>query len=164
VIERLLAQYRSRGALLDSNLLLLLVVGLYRRSLVGTFKRLRAYTLEDFTFVQGIVAYFARVVVTPNVLTEVSNLAMHLGNEAEGCLRIVRDQLTLLSERHVASNLAASEPIFLRLGLTDAAIVRAARSKLLVFTDDLPLTLSLQHAGLAVVNLNHLRSQRWMWS
>jgi hypothetical protein len=79
--------------LIDANLLLLLVVGSADRSLIESFKRTRAYTREDFDLLLRLVARFPKVVTTPNVLTEVSNLAGQLRDPTR---RAIRQKLSRL--------------------------------------------------------------------
>jgi hypothetical protein len=53
--------------------------------------------------------------------------------------------------------LIAADPRFPDLGLTDAAILMAARGKCLVLTADLELHLALQARGIDAINFNHIR-------
>ena len=46
---------------------------------------------------------------------------------------------------------------FVKLGLTDAGIMHLAKGAFLVLTDDVKLYLFLGHAGIDVLNFNHLR-------
>ena len=59
--------------LLDTNVLLLLVVGLLRRDRIGG-KRLEKFTDGDFLKVAGWAAEFPKHVSLPNILTETANL------------------------------------------------------------------------------------------
>jgi hypothetical protein len=49
-----------------------------------------------------------------------------------------------------------ADPIFMRLGLTDAAITRVCSRGILVLTADVALHLELQRRGLDAINFNHL--------
>ena len=46
---------------------------------------------------------------------------------------------------------------FPRFGLTDTAILLAAKGKYLVLTDDFPLAQYLQTEAIDVINFNHVR-------
>ena len=148
--------------LIDTNLLLVLVVGTYDRGLVERFKRTRAYTADDYDLLASFVAGYAELVVTPNVLTEVSDLA---GQLREPARRQVLAALGLLamkySERYFPSRDAARVPEFTRLGLADVTVILAAREDVAVLTDDLPLYLRLSALALRAVNFNHLRTGAW---
>ena len=57
---------------LDTNLLLLLVVGSAVGDVVG--KRLKSYTREDWVILQKYLEQSDQLIATPNVWTEVSNI------------------------------------------------------------------------------------------
>ncbi|MEW5874005.1 MAG: hypothetical protein AB1752_02340 [Candidatus Zixiibacteriota bacterium] len=161
---RLCLKYRDRGALLDSNLLLLYFVGLYRPQLIGSYKRLRAYSKLDFETVNGAFRFFRKIVVTPNVLTEVSNLSFHLElHHRVPYFDAFRRAVATLTEEFIPS-IAACEDVDLgRLGLTDTGVLRLSASGLLVLSDDLSLCSALTSRGIDSINLNHLRMARWRW-
>ena len=58
------------GAFIDTNLLVLLVVGSVDRELVDTHPRTQRFTPEDYDRLSGIIDLLKRVFVTPNTLTE----------------------------------------------------------------------------------------------
>ena len=74
-VRSLVPRYKSRGLLIDTNILLLFFVGLYDRSWVERFKRTRRYTAQDFDLLMEIVLRFDRIITTPHILSEVSNLS-----------------------------------------------------------------------------------------
>jgi hypothetical protein len=163
-VTLLLEQHRSRGAVIDANLLLLALVGEFDPTLVGRAKHLRQYDQEDLVLVQEIRRYFPTVVTTPNLLTEVSNLAGHLPDGVrEGAFAAFRSQFEILNEQYVASTTAAGDPQFAAFGLSDSGIAHVAQGGgYLVVTDDLRLASLLDHRGLGCVNINHLRSRVWL--
>lgn len=114
---------------------------------------------SEFDLLTGILGRARRVVVTPHVLTEVSNLAGQLtgdlGRAAFEALARFTPEFVEVSE---ASAEIVQEPLFARLGLTDAAVVRAARGVLTVLTDDQALYTALAYAGVRVYNFAHLRA------
>ena len=73
-IDNLVRQYRTRGVLVDTNLLLLYFVGSADSRHVTRFKRTRQYTEDDFRILAGFLALFPTLATLPNILTEVSNL------------------------------------------------------------------------------------------
>ncbi len=154
---------RPSTLVIDTNILLVLLVGAQDRTQIPRFKRTSKYTLEDYDFLANYVAGFRQVVVTPNVLTEASNLAGQLA----GPLRSrVLGQLgvfaaTQATERFVPSSEAVKERDFLRLGLADASVVLAAKDaheRFAVLTDDLALYTKLLAEDVHAVNFYHLRS------
>lgn len=146
----------------DTNLLLVLIVGALDRAQVERFKRTRAYSAEDYTLLAGYVGGFQRMLTTPNVLTEVSNL---LGQLAEPLRRRALLALGLLTgefqETYLPSTALAADWHIPLLGLSDTSIIRAAEPDVTVLTDDLQLYVRLSTAGVDVVNFNHLRAGSW---
>src|SRR5712672_3020754 len=123
----LLDAYAGKGVLLDSNLLLLLVVGTYDRSQVGKFKRLIMFVPEDFDILRAVVSRFRNVYVTPNTVTEVSNLAGSFSGDArKHCFRIFAATILASEELVVPSADAARHFTFEKLGVTDAAMFSVA--------------------------------------
>lgn len=57
-LAEILAKYKNKGALIDSNLLLLYFVGKYEPNLISSYKRTKIYTLQDYRLIDNIVSYF----------------------------------------------------------------------------------------------------------
>jgi hypothetical protein len=155
-----LPRSRPRVLLIDTNLFLVLVVGAHDPAHIERFKRTRAYTAGDYDLLTAFVSGFSQLVVTPNILTEVSNLA---GQLSEPLRSEVFASLALLAgqaaERYFPSREAVRESDFIRLGLADVSVLLTAREHVAVLTDDLPLYLKLLEQRMFVVNFNHLRSE-----
>lgn len=161
-IASLFAQYRQKGILIDTNILLLYFVGSVNRERISKFNRTEQFTSEDYDTLLGIIRFFSKIVTTPNVLTEVNSLSNQLGEpERSACLKIFSAGISLLDERYIVSETASKLTEFIRFGLTDCGILEVAKEQYLVLTDDLKLALHLQNQGIDVVNFNHLRVYNW---
>ncbi len=157
-VSRLMQRYRSRGILVDTNILLLHFVGSFDRSLVARFKRTERFTIRDFSLLEGMLARFDRVVTTPNVLSEVNSLSNVLrGVARDGYFAEFARKIVTLHEEYVVSADVARHDCFSRLGLTDSGILHLVKDKYLVLTDDFRLYGILDKAGIDAVNFNHLR-------
>jgi hypothetical protein len=144
------------AVVVDANVLVLLVVGTVDRSLIAKHKRTRRYDAEAYELLTRYLATFGSIVVTPNVLTEASNL---LQDERDlRPLTRLKQWLARLDERFVASEDAAANPHFLRLGLTDAGLLCRPASEGVLLTDDLDLYLAATQLGREAINFTHLRS------
>ncbi|WP_081413112.1 PIN domain-containing protein [Chitinilyticum aquatile] len=144
--------------ILDTNLLLLYVVGSVSRSYIAKHKRLTSFTEQDFDVLSNIVRNSDSVVLTPNILTETSNLAANIADPAKteifvflGCV------IAELKESYIASCEVSSKFDFLRLGLTDASLVEVSSPELIVITADLDLHCAIQGRGDYSINFNHIR-------
>ncbi len=154
-----IAKHRRGLALIDSNLLLLLFVGRFRRDLISKFKMLTTFTPEDFDTLAVVVGQFGRIATTPNILTEVSNLSGTLSSQIKPAYyeSFSRD-LALLDEKYVPSKDVARTSAFRPFGITDAGIALIAKEGILVLTDDLMLCQYLLGNGIEALNFNHVRS------
>jgi len=151
------ARYRSKGVI-DTNLLLLFVVGAFDRKEIGRFRRTTKFLPEDFDLLVRFMGFFQSVVTTPHILTEVSNLAGQIGDHVKGGVFAKLAQgVVEFQEEHVSTVELTTQPSFVRFGVTDTAVLHHARGRFLVLTDDFPLSQYLQHHGVDVVNFNHLR-------
>ena len=154
----------SLSVALDSNLLLLLVVGMTSRHFVEKHKRLQAFTAEDFDLLQEQLSVATEIVVTPNTLTETSNLIDHIADPARAqiysTLRSVLNSPNT-SERFVPSIQASEEQALPRLGLTDCVLLKVCASGIPLMTVNLKLYLAAVARGDKVLNFNHLRENLW---
>lgn len=144
-------------AFIDSNLLVLLAVGAVDRNQVGRHRRARSFAPEDYDRLMAIVAALERVLVTPNTLTEASNL-LESGNDRRflAALRLI---VAESEEVVVASADATRNDAFLRLGLTDAVLLEAvSKTRPLLTTDlDLYLAAAAREVG-AAFNFAHCQT------
>lgn len=161
-MRQLPADWRRKGLLIDANILVLWVVGTLDPGLIAKHKRTDTFLAEDYHLLDRFLHQFGRLATTPNVLTEVSNMAAQIGGEAEEKLRLILAALLeVLDERYVPSREACKEEEFRRLGLTDASLLLLAKQEFLVLTDDRHLYTALQKNGVDAVNFNHLRDGAW---
>lgn len=98
------------------------------------------------------------VLVTPNTLTETSNLAAFIGEPARTeIFRILRQVVLSSEETYVPSHVASAKSEFIRLGLTDAALLEVSSAETVLVTTDLKLFLAVQATGALAINFNQLR-------
>lgn len=160
-LRALIDRHRRTGALLDTNLVLLWVVGAVDPGLLARGRRTASFIPQDYTVLDRLLSLFGRIVTTPNIMTEASNL---LGQEAarERLLRRLAEQLESLDEHYIVSRDAAGNPRFTDFGLTDTGIATYARpAQALVLTDDARLWAWLQHEGVDALNFHHIRTAGW---
>ena len=147
------------GVYLDASLIVLLVAGLTGRAVIAKHRRLQGYTVEDYDVLNRFVEQARQVFVTPNTLTEASNLlAQHGDPERSMLLRTLRSLVEESRETVVASKDAAGHQLFVALGLTDAVLLEAVSSERPLLTVDLDLyRAALEGGGQAAINFNHYR-------
>lgn len=80
-IELLIEKHRANGLLIDTNILLVLLVGRTNRHRIPECKRTQSYTADEYELLERLVSQFKTVITTPHLLTEVSNLDPLNGKE-----------------------------------------------------------------------------------
>lgn len=146
-----------KHALIDTNILLLLLVGLCDKTLLGRAKRVQQFGPEDFSILEQFLARFDRLVLSPNILTETDNLARQLPESYHADLALILRQLStaIIDERHVSLEVIAGIPEFEQVGLTDGSIF--LMQEVVVLSDDFRLVGLLRNRGVEAMNFNHLR-------
>ena len=146
--------------LIDTNLLLLLLIGSLNPSLIRQEKITgnQGFDEADFNQLRNFVGQFQKLITTPHILTEVSNHADKIKGANHGkFFQRFMSLIETLDERSEASKVLAQTDTFERFGLTDTAIRHLAKENILVLTVDFPLAGYLQKKGLNVINFHNVR-------
>ena len=158
-LRNLLYKYKSKGLLIDTNLLLVYFVGKYDVMLLGKFKRTIAFTIDDFKKLERLFLFFDKIVTTPNVLTEVNSLSNQLPESVKiNYYEKITQHIVKLDENYIESKKICELTHFPKFGLTDTGIIELVKGKYLVLTDDFRLANYLDKMMIDVINFNHLRS------
>ncbi len=162
-MNALVEQYQRKGILPDANLLIGFLVGrIDPRQLRNCRAATRYFGPEDFPLLDQLLNYSDRIVTTPHVLTEVSNLSGRLRDPFRTQFRILlRAVVGKMDEEFEYSKDLSGRDDFLILGLTDAAIGSVSPGRYLVLTDDAALGNLLGRRGVDVINFNHIRTGAW---
>ena len=145
------------GAYIDSNLLVLLVVGSLDRNLIARHRRSRRFSPDDYDRLLALLQPLDKILVTPNTLTEASNLlSSSRDSRLMACLRALIENG---EEIIVSSRVAARNRMFGRLGLTDAALLEVVSAETPLITVDFDLYGAALAKGEGVaVNFTHFRA------
>lgn len=128
----------SQRLALDTNLLLLLLVGQVAIDLLPRHKRLKGYTERDFAVLSRIVSGASELATTPSALSEVSNL-LDAGVVDPLRARLIAALAVMtksMRERYAPSAELVDIPEFPRLGLTDVAWLELLRDGTVLLTAD----------------------------
>jgi|ERR1700677_7437 len=159
--EKLINKYRHKGVLVDSNLLIGYMIGTLNPIHLDNCRATKAFTPDDFILLKNFLGQFRKIITTPHVLTEVSNLSGKLPETLHAEFRAVfRVLIHALSEKCDSAENISKRDEFLRFGLADTAISMIAPGSYLVLTDEVSLAGLLQKRGADVVNFNHMRMIR----
>lgn len=148
---------RPSEVFIDSNLLVLLAVGATDRDLIGKHRRSREFEAADYDRLAAMIRNVDKVLVTPNTLTEASNLiGQHGEPERSRCYDTLRLLIGESREIVVHSVTASRNVAFNRLGLTDAALLEAISPQRPLLTVDLPLYVAaLAEGEESAINFAH---------
>ena len=148
-----------KAILLDTNLLILLVIGAVDSRWIGRHKRSRAFVISDWQLLLDLVGN-KPILTTPHILTEASNLLRKSGISPFADRRLMAalaDFVASAREEHVPAREVPVDGIFLRLGLTDAVLHSLARPDVHLITTDFELYNAALGRHQPVTNFNHYR-------
>lgn len=150
-----------RSVLLDTNLMLLLVVGRYNKAFIVRHKRTKAFCVDDYDLLIEVISKFDTLWITSHCMAEVSNLLRQTDIQRAKDLMFLFAKLSEAArESHIAKNIVFADNNYLDLGVADAGIVAKSKSVTCVLTEDLDLYLAISKTGRLVINFNHLRQER----
>jgi rRNA-processing protein FCF1 len=158
----MLRNYRLKGILIDTNILLLYYLGNYNPNKITEFKRTSSYTREDFFVLKKLLSFFEVRLTTPNILTEISNLSKGIPDKfKKNYYEILKKDIDLVEEKYLPSKELSRIEYFEKIGLTDSSIIKIAQQEYLILTDDFPLYNRLLNMKLDVINCTHIRTIDW---
>jgi hypothetical protein len=160
-MTELVKAHQGRGVLLDTNLLLVYLIGMFDPDRLTKFKRTSAFTVDDFYLLSQLLHFLGRIITTPNILTEVNSFSNQLPEAVKkDYYTKFATRILVMDEHYVASDQVSSLTSFARFGLTDLGIAKLPQNRHLVLTDDLKLTHYLHSLGIEAINFNHVRDIR----
>lgn len=136
-----------RQLIIDTNLLLLLVIGAVEGGRhISMSKRLSSYNISDYNKVLAIMASYDELYITPYIATEVSNLIDLTGHSKELAYEIAKEFFARCTELETNINNDCADEYFTLYGITDSSLVQFV-PKYTVLTADTRLYDALYEAG-----------------
>ena len=146
---------------IDSNVLVILILGLIDPNLIGKDKRTSIYEKEDFYDLLNVIGAIDKLVVLPNIWTEVDNLLNHIsGSYKYQYIEKITSTIRVTSEEYVKSYVATQSQSFINLGLTDSLIMDLAKKCDFLITDDSRLSDSARANGILVYDIKSIRNEK----
>lgn len=154
---------KQKGALIDTNLLTVIIVGTLGVGEIEKFKRTSEYTTDDVVGLDALLASFGWLSATPAVITETCNIIDWLEREKkQAAFNSLANYVQKVSEHHVESKYLIETPVYFKLGITDASLFHIAKQRdLVLITADLPLYGYASNLGVECINFNHIRNE-WL--
>lgn len=153
---------KQKITLLDANLLLVYLIHQLGID-IEKFSRTSHFTNEDAVLLNQLLLKFGGFYSTPHVITEVSNLAGKLDKEQLNNFRMLLAKYikNINEEKYIASNDLIYSPVYLKFGITDAALFSLCfHQKVVLITADFPLANYVEKSGFKVINFNHYRQYK----
>jgi hypothetical protein len=158
----LIEKHRGKGVFVDTNLLVLYLVGLVNTRRIRDFKRTQDFTVEDFHVLKSLVVWFGKPLVsTPYILSQVSDLTDLSGPESVIIRKLFKSTIELVDETYDTAKNLVLHPLFERFGLGDTSVAAACARNVVVLTADVELQVALGSSGLDAINFNHVRTLGW---
>jgi len=162
--EKNIQSYFRKGIIVDTGPLVLLLAGYYNYDSIGKSKLTAEFTKGDFDILTSFLSKFRKIIVTPHVLAEVSNLIntrVHKSDFADFIEKIT-EILSDFKEVYVQKDEIISREELKKVGITDTGILLACeRDNNLILTKDFSFKGLCISKGLPVIHFDRLRAESW---
>jgi hypothetical protein len=138
-------------AVLDTNVLLLLLVASVDIALLRNYKRVSQFTVQDVAALQDLLRSFSQLATTPHVLSETDNfIDQSPVYRREDLKRELSRFIESSPERYRSAKELAAFDAFVPLGLTDCGLIDFKQDAVIVTTDFHLVGRILAGGGLAI--------------
>lgn len=148
------------GLLIDTNIFLLLLIGIYDCNQIQKFKRTKKFSEENFDTLINVIDYFkAKIFITPHILTEVCNLSESYNNQRDNeIFKILEKLISQYKEENTSSIslIKNNTNAFYKFGIADSSIIDIAKQNTLIITDDADLYHIILSQNLPAINFTYL--------
>lgn len=148
--------------LIDSNALLVLILGLMNPALINKHKKTSIYDDEDFQNLLIMIEELENIVVLPNVWTEVDNLLNGFSGDYKNVyIETLIQTIKKTTEKYLESSQVEYSYALYDLGLTDTLILRHAKECNLLITSDSALSDFARSEGIEVYDMKEMANERF---
>lgn len=161
-IKRFVFKYRPSGVILDTNVLLLLLIGHLDPKLIEKFSPTTGrYRKEDFDILKKVIGCFKSIIITPHIIAEISNISMREmdGRGLHAYFHSVINTLKSAEEQNVETKLLldVGVKIISTFGFTDTAMLEISKREMVpLLTDDSRLFEYFSFEKVPVIKLRHI--------
>jgi hypothetical protein len=167
VLSEEFIKYVNKKIIIDTNRLLLLLIGNYDEANGSNFlKNFKEYSKEDYEILKKFISQLnIKIVITPHILSEISDM---INNEIKPennfekvieWLSKVSNVLKEIQENDVEKNIILDEDVVKKLGFTDTSIIITSRENgLPVLTGDIKLSGECNKKRLDVISYDVVKS------
>ena len=147
--------------LIDTNALIILIIGLIDPKLINRHRRTSIYEEQDFNDLISFIDDLESLVILPNVWTEVDNLLndFNRGNKLR-YIDEITNTIKNTTEIYIESQEATLSDGFYDLGLTDSLLLEYSKKCELLITSDSKLSDYAIANGVEVFDIVKNRNER----
>jgi rRNA-processing protein FCF1 len=147
--------------LIDTNALIILILGQIDTRLIDTHKRTSIYEEQDYYDLISVIVDIENLIVLPNVWTEVDNLLNGFNGEHKyQYITEITKIIKSTSEQFLSSLSGVNSESFFNLGLTDSLLLNLAKECELLITSDSGLSDYALAYGIKVFDIVKNRNSR----
>ena len=147
--------------LIDTNALIILLIGLIDPKLIKSHKRTSIYEEQDFYDLTLLIGDIKNLVVLPNVWTEVDNLLNKFNRgHKEKYIQEITQTIKSTTEKFLETEKATVSSGFFDLGITDSLLLEYSKECDLLITSDSNLSDYALASGIKVFDLVKNRNER----
>lgn len=150
--------------ILDTNLLLLYLIGSYDIDLIGANNLTTNYTKNDFKLLKAKLEIQNPIYITPQILAELSNQSTFFKEPAlSEYFGLIIQKLSNFNEGYIKlKDILKNVDLLPKIGFTDVSIFELAKNEnFVVLTDDFELYGRLNSSGYNSLNFAQLRGDVW---
>ena len=147
--------------IIDTNLLVLLVVGSTSLDFIASHKRTTEYDIDAFRVLEIILEGTTSFIANASTLAETSNFIREFREPGRSAVVATFDSyIKQAAETSINAVTAISRPEYRVLGFTDAIILEMQKAgSAALITDDLDLYVASVTAGYEAYNFSHIREK-----
>lgn len=139
---------------IDTNALILLIIGSIDPRLFKNHKRTSIYSNEDYEYLTEIIGEYNRLIVLPNIWTEVDNLLNDFsGRYKDVYVEKMKYATREISEEYLKSFEATQNYAFFDLGITDTQVLSISKKCDFLITADSRLSDYAISLGVQIIDL-----------
>jgi hypothetical protein len=158
LVENFLKQ-TQKNIILDTNIFLLLLIGLEDKNIIKKMKPTKMFSPDDFEKLKSLISQYKTIRTTPHILTEFSNLnnkKYYYREKLFNRFYFLINRGYLIEESVDISKIISDEKTTL-LGIADIGMkILSSEKDYGVITADLELYLILSSKNIPCLNFNHL--------
>lgn len=154
---------KKKGLIVDTNILLLYIVGKFNTEYIKKFRRTEIYNANVFSVISWLISFFdKRIYISPQIISELSNLSPEASKKNNKDIEMVVEYFKVFKEiltkvffeKYIHKDEILSFPYLYKYGVTDLSIYKLAKdNNYLVVTDDFKLSNYLKKNNVTSINM-----------